>query len=89
MRRLAAKTGMLRRLARWIVKERAEEVYVRRLQREVRLPGLTTADAIHAAAAVLVEADWLREPPIRPGKRPRMAYPVNPKVLEATDEPVG
>ena len=76
-------------LARWIVKERADEVYVRRLQREVRLPGLTTADAIHAAAAVLVEADWLREPHIRPGKRPRMAYPVNPKVLEATHEPVG
>ena len=49
-------------LARWIVKERAEEVYVRHLQREIRLPGLTTADPIHAAAAVLVEADWLREP---------------------------
>ena len=35
-------------------------------------PACTTADIIHAAAAVLIEADWLHEPLVRPGKcRPR------------------
>jgi hypothetical protein len=67
-------------LARWITRERPQEVHVRRLQREVRLPGLGTADAIHAAAGVLVEADWLRKPPAQKGfqTRPKAAYPVNP-----------
>jgi hypothetical protein len=69
--------------------EHAEEVYVRHLQREIRLPGLTTAADLRAAAAVLIEGDWLRQPPIRPGKRSRMAYPVNPRVLEAAHESVG
>ena len=73
-------------LAKWIVKERAEEVYVRHLQRIVRLPGLKVADDIHDA---LIAADWLHEPPARPGKRPRMAYPVNPKVMEAADGTMG
>jgi hypothetical protein len=50
---------------------------------------MITADAIRAAASVLIEADWLRQPDASPGKRPRMAYPVNPKVLEETNEPVG
>ena len=72
-------------LARWILLRRPEEVHVRHLQREVRLPGLGTADAIHEAAKVLVEADWLRPPP-RPtgfGKgAARAAYPVNPRLLE-------
>jgi hypothetical protein len=47
-------------LARWIAKTRSREVHLRRLQREVRLPGLRTAERIHAAATALVEADWLR-----------------------------
>ena len=68
-------------LARWIVKEQASEVHVRHLQREVRLPGLKKAADIHDAAAVLIEADWLREPPASPGKRPREAYPVNPALI--------
>ena len=55
----------------------------------MRLPGLKTAADIHEAAYVLVEADWLREPSAGAGKRPRMAYPVNPKVLEATYGTVG
>lgn len=37
-------------VAKWIVKENAKEVYVRHLQREVRLPGLKTADDMHEAA---------------------------------------
>jgi hypothetical protein len=70
-------------LARWIVRERAQEVHVRRLQREVRLPGLNTAELIHGAAAVLVEAGWLHaaEGGGTPG-RPRAAYAVNPAVVE-------
>jgi hypothetical protein len=68
-------------LGKWIVKDKATEVYVRHLQREVRLPGLKTADDIHKAAGVLIEADWLRKPARISGKRPRMAYLVNPKVL--------
>jgi hypothetical protein len=72
-------------LARWIKSERPSEVHVRHLQREVRLPGLTTADVIHAAAAVLVEADWLRPP--RPagefGQKRREAYSINPRLWEA------
>ena len=72
-------------LARWILLRRTAEVHVRHLQREVRLPGLGTADAIHEAAKVLVEADWLR-PPARPtgfGKgAARAAYSINPKLRE-------
>ena len=70
-------------LARWIVRERAKEVHVRRLQREVRLPGLNTAALIHGAAEVLVEADWLAQADRgkEPG-RPRAAYAVNPAALE-------
>ncbi len=76
-------------MAKWIVKENVIEVHVRHLQRVVRLPGLKTADDIHEAAQAMIAADWLRDPPVRPGKRPRMAYPVNPKVLEVTNGPMG
>lgn len=71
-------------LARWIMQKRPEEIHVRTLQREVRLPGLGTADAIHAAAALLVEADWLRAPAAVKGfqTRPKAAYPVNPAITE-------
>ena len=47
-------------LARWIFGQRPQEVHVRRLQREVRLSGLRSAEQIRAAADALVEADWLR-----------------------------
>jgi hypothetical protein len=71
-------------LARWITRGRPAEVHVRHIQREVRLPGLTDAAAIHAAAKVLVEAGWLCPP--EPGRafqgRGRSAYPVNPKLWE-------
>ena len=70
-------------LARWIIKTRPAEVHVRTLQRSVRLPGLNMADAIHAAAAVLVEAGWLVPP--RPGsfqQRARAAYQINQRVYE-------
>src|SRR6266851_10245813 len=68
-------------LARWIKSERPSEVYVRHLQREVRLPGLTTADVIHAAAAVLVDADWLMSsrPASQGPGRPREGYAINPR----------
>lgn len=68
-------------LARWIWKHKPEVVHVRRLQREVRLPGLTTAAAIHAAAAELIDAAWLKAPirPATPG-RPLQGYRVNPAI---------
>jgi len=71
-------------LARWIDGERPSEVYVRHLQRNVRLPGLRTAEDIREAAEVLVEADWLRPPPKSAefGPRPRVAFPVNPRLRE-------
>lgn len=68
-------------LAKWIMQSRPQEVHVRQLQRETRLPGLSNAEAIHAAAGVLVEADWLRKP--APGSqqgRAKAAYPVNPAI---------
>jgi hypothetical protein len=71
-------------LARWIVANQPTELYVRYLQRNVRLPGLRTAEQIRAAADLLVEADWLRPP--APGnefgQRGRVAYPVNPRLWE-------
>ena len=72
-------------LARWIAKERPAEIHVRALQRDVRLPGLATAEAIHEAAAALVEAGWLSPPPGSGGQagRPKGAYPVNPALWEA------
>ena len=75
-------------LAKWIVNEKATEVYVRHLQRVVRLHGLKTAEDMHEAATILIAADWLREPPRVKG-RARMAYPVNPKVMEAAHGSVG
>jgi hypothetical protein len=72
-------------LARWIVKERPPEVHVRHLQREVRLPGLRTAEQIKKTADALIEADWLRVPAktVFRQARSRVAYPVNPKLYEA------
>jgi Protein of unknown function (DUF3987) len=69
-------------LARWIVRNRPAEVHVRHVQREARLPGLRTADDIHTAAAVLVDADWLRPPAPNSqfGPRTRIAYAVNPQL---------
>ena len=72
-------------LARWIAKERPAEVHVRVLQRDVRLPGLATAEAIHDAAAALVEAGWLLPPAGSGGQagRPKAAYPVSPSLGSA------
>lgn len=71
-------------LARWIMRECPTEVHVRHLQRQVRLPGLRSADDIHDAAAVLVEADWLSAPARTAefGPRARVAYPANPRLWE-------
>jgi hypothetical protein len=72
-------------LARWIIKERPSEIYVRHLLREVRLPGLRTAEQIKKAADALIEADWLH-PPVKTvfgQPRSKVAYSVNPKLYEA------
>jgi hypothetical protein len=73
-------------LARWIVKQQPDEVHVRQLQREVRLPRLRTAEEITLAADTLVEADWLR-PPAKtiPGQpRSKRSYAINPKLRGIT-----
>src|SRR5262249_2169817 len=71
-------------LARWIFHEKPLEVHVRTLQREIRLPGMSDAEAIHEAAGVLVEADWLREPARGVGHRGKAAYAINPRIWEAS-----
>jgi hypothetical protein len=72
-------------LARWVVANRPIEIHVRRLLREVRLPGLRTAGDIRGAAGALVEADWLRPPAPGSefGQRGRVAYAVSPRLWEA------
>jgi hypothetical protein len=66
-------------LAKWILRDKAREVHVRYVQREVRLSGMSDAHTIRAAADLLVDADWLRPPP-KGGQsdRARIAYAVNP-----------
>lgn len=72
-------------LARWIVKERPEEVHVRHMLRDVRLPGLGEAERIHEAAALLIDAAWLLPMPGGTGfqQRGRAAYPVSPRLWDA------
>lgn len=74
-------------LARWIIGKRPAELHVRHLQRDVRLPGLRTADLIRAAADALVDADWLRPPAPggQFGQRGRIAYTVNPRLWEPAE----
>jgi hypothetical protein len=67
-------------LARWIFKEHPQDVHVRRLLREVRLPGLRSAEQIKAAAKILVDADWLRAPAIGFGAQSKVVYAINPRL---------
>jgi hypothetical protein len=67
-------------LARWIFKERPDEVYVRSLLRNVRLPGLRSAEQIKDAAKILVDADWLRAPVIGFGAQSKVVYAINPRL---------
>jgi hypothetical protein len=70
-------------LARWVVKARPEEVHVRAMQREVRLPGLRDGKTIHAACLELVAAGWLTPPvPGAQRQRGRAAYKVTPALWE-------
>jgi hypothetical protein len=69
-------------LARWIIKTNAREVHVRHLQREVKLPGMSDAEAIHGGARMLVEAGWLIPPAVGFGAARKVAYRVNPRVHE-------
>jgi hypothetical protein len=71
-------------LARWIVAKRPEEIQGRALQRDVRLPGLSDAGSIKAAAEVLEGAGWLLpQPKAAAAGRPRVAWPVNPALWGA------
>lgn len=75
-------------LARWIARERPTVVNARELRRHVRLPGLTKADRVKAAIAVLVEAGWLAVVGGRAGKTPgrqRADFRVRPELFEALD----
>jgi hypothetical protein len=72
-------------LSRWVFKERPDEVHVRHLLREVRLPGLRTAEQVKKAADLLIDADWLRAPKIGFGTQSKVAYAVNPRIWEDDD----
>jgi hypothetical protein len=50
-------------LARWILNTRPTAVHIRYLQREVRLPGLRTAEKIHEAADLLLAASSMSAGP--------------------------
>jgi hypothetical protein len=69
-------------LARWIVNTRPETVHPRHLQREMRLPGLRTAEQIRDAVESLIASDWLRSPDRTQqfGPRPRLCYRINPRL---------
>ncbi|MCL2430492.1 MAG: YfjI family protein [Alphaproteobacteria bacterium] len=71
-------------LARWVAGQRPDVVHVRHVQRNVRLPGLVTADAIHTACRELIEAGWLRKPAGGTGfqQRGAKAYPVSPRLID-------
>ena len=75
-------------IAAWIARDRPDEVYVRQLQREVRLPGLRAAHDIRAACDFLVEADWLEPPPKTEFGQPRarVAYAINPALWRRLDD---
>jgi hypothetical protein len=74
-------------LARWVKEQRPDAVHVREMQRKIRLPGLTTADTIHATCKALVEAGWLAPSPGRGGQqRGKEAYPVSPRLEDALRE---
>jgi hypothetical protein len=75
-------------LANWIARARPEEVHVRTLQREVRLPGLRLAGDIRAACDFLVDADWLTAPPKTEFGRPRarVVYAINPTLWGVLDD---
>jgi hypothetical protein len=71
-------------LARWIMqtKPKPQEVHVRTLQRHSRLPGLNTAEKIHAAAEILADANWLRRVDAGGTRgRPKGIYAVNPALF--------
>jgi hypothetical protein len=69
-------------LARWVLKTRSKEMHIRRLQRQIRLPGLRTAEQIRDAAEVLIAAGWLCPPTPSTGFGPRvrLVYLVNPQL---------
>ena len=67
-------------LARWVLEERPHDVHVRRLLREVRLPGLRSAEQIKKAADLLVEADWLRAPIKTVFGQPRSVWSSTPSI---------
>lgn len=70
-------------LARWIVANRPKEIQGRALQRDVRLPGLSDAESIRAAAAVLEGDGWFLSSAKPAGAgRPRVAWAINPALWD-------
>jgi len=70
-------------LARYIVKQGAERINARDIQRNSALPTLKRRDDVEAATEALIEANWLREAPSRQGDTPgkqRKDFLVNPAV---------
>ena len=72
-----------RTIARWIVRNRIDRINARKLYRQAKLPGLTSAKAVNAALDYLEEAACVWPAPSRVGDRPgrqRGDYIVNPKL---------
>lgn len=72
-------------LARAVLAHRVEELNLRAVRREWRLPGLRDASRINEAAQTLQEAGWLRPAPNRKGDssgRQKSDFAVNPKLRE-------
>jgi hypothetical protein len=73
-------------IARWIIRERMNEVYVRDLLRGKcpggKLPGLSDAITIKIGCRALIEAGWLYPPELGYGAASKVVYGVNPRVHE-------
>ena len=73
-------------LAKWFLRERPETINLRDLRRNIRLPGMQTAEAVKAAVKNLKDGCWVFEAGKRAGKthgRQRADYRVNPLVRTA------
>ncbi len=72
-------------LANWILKNKTVEFHVTTLIRKARIPGFQKANSVHAAAAVLVDAGWLKSPaPGDQNGRAKQIYTVNPTLFDRT-----
>ena len=70
-------------LGRWLVSKGIDNFNARELRRTAGLPGLREWQAIDAATAILVEANWIKPLLVSsgPGRKPK-SFDVNPAIRE-------